>query len=122
MARILLSALLALLVAQGGCATSTHSHGRDFSSESVAAIVRGKTTSSEASTLFGQPYQKTLVNETDERWLYLYTTSSATARSYIVKMNVESTLQTKMLTLLIRNGIVLNYTFTDGSPSTTKIQ
>ncbi|MDD2944034.1 MAG: hypothetical protein PHC51_13845 [bacterium] len=109
---ILLS--IALSITQLGCATSTFSHGRDFPSEKVSSIVRGKTTTLELAALFGQPFSKTLVSDTDEKWLYLYVQSSAKAKSYIVSMKVESTVDQKMLDVLVRNGVVINFTFNEG--------
>ena len=43
-----------------GCATSSYSVGKNFASENVAQIVKGKTTSEELIVLLGEPYTKTV--------------------------------------------------------------
>ena len=48
-----------------GCATSNYTVGRDFSSASVAQIQKGKTTTSEVVALFGEPFAKSAVSETE---------------------------------------------------------
>jgi outer membrane protein assembly factor BamE (lipoprotein component of BamABCDE complex) len=108
---IVVFALAALL---SGCATSHYSTGRDFPSANVSQISKGKTTTSELQSLFGEPFAKSPVNETDEKWVYTYTNGSAHAQSYIVTMQVTTTGTQKTLDVLIRNGVVINYTFTDG--------
>ncbi|MDH4847956.1 hypothetical protein E8E71_30035 [Pseudomonas sp. BN605] len=75
----------------GGCATSHYEAGRDFPSASVASISKGKTTTAELKTLFGEPYAKSAVSETDEKWVYTYTSGSAHAQSYVVTMKVTTT-------------------------------
>ena len=111
---------LATLLFAPGCATSNYSYGRDFDSKNVALISKGKTTSAEVIALFGQPFSKQVINETEEHWNYIFSTGTAKAQSYIITTKVESTVQQKTLDVLLKNGIVTNYTFTDGtSPSST---
>jgi len=107
---------LVTLTGAAGCATSNYSYGRDFDSKNVALISKGKTTSAEMTTLFGQPFTKQVVSETDENWTYIYSTSTAKAQSYLITTKVESTTQQKTLTVLMKNGIVTNYTFTETNP------
>lgn len=97
-----------------GCATSNYSYGRDFNSENVKLIVKGVTTTTELEQLIGMPFSKTLINETDEKWLYMYSNGTSKAQSYVFTMNVETTGRQKMLDVLIRKGVVLNYTYTSG--------
>jgi len=108
---IVVFALAALL---SGCATSHYSTGRDFPSANVSQISKGKTTTSELQSLFGEPFAKSPVNETDEKWVYTYTDASTHAQSYIVTMQVTTKGTQKTLDVLIRNGVVINYTFTNG--------
>jgi len=107
-------AALAIAVVLSGCATSHFTAGRDFPSESVPTIVKGKTTVSELKATFGEPFAKSPVNETDEKWVYTYTNGSAHAQSYVVTMKVTTTGTQKTLDVLIRNDVVLNYTYTEG--------
>jgi hypothetical protein len=108
----LLSALLALSLA--GCATSTFSSGRDFPSAHVASIVKGKTTTAELRQLFGEPFYKTVVSESEEKWVYTYSQGKAHAQSVIVATSVKTTGSQKMLDILVKDGIVTNYTFSEG--------
>ncbi|MBV7513649.1 hypothetical protein [Pseudomonas sp. PDM25] len=110
-------ATLALFVAftLNGCATSHYTSGRDFPTENVPSIVKGKTTASNLKTLFGEPFAKSPVNETDEKWVYTYATGSAHAQSYVVTMKVTTTGTQKALDVLMRDDVVINYTFTEGA-------
>ncbi len=98
-----------------GCATSNVTAGRDFSSANVAKIVKGKTTVEEMTQMFGQPFTKVVLSATDEKWMYFYNQSSSKAQSYVVTMSVESSNYQKTLDVLISNGVVSNFTFTEGA-------
>lgn len=112
--------VMGMCVALGGCATSHYTVGRDFPSASVTNITKGKTTTAELKSLFGEPYTKSAVSETDEKWIYTYTNGSAHAQSYVVTMKVTTTGTQKTLDVLIRNDVVINYTFSEGpAPGTT---
>lgn len=109
-----LIAIMGICLALGGCATSHFTAGRDFSSANVASITKGKTTTAELKSLFGEPYAKSPVSETDEKWVYTYTNGSAHAQSYVVTMKVTTTGTQKTLDVLIRNDVVIKYTFSEG--------
>lgn len=118
MKKATLALVLALML--NGCATSHYTSGRDFPSANVPSIVKGKTTANDLKTLFGEPFAKSPVNETDEKWVYTYANGSAHAQSYVVTMKVTTTGTQKTLDVLMRNGTVINYTFTDGpAPGST---
>jgi outer membrane protein assembly factor BamE (lipoprotein component of BamABCDE complex) len=111
---------IGVCIALSGCATSHFTAGRDFSSANVSSITKGKTTTTELKAMFGEPYAKSAVSETDEKWVYTYTNGSAHAQSYVVTMKVTTTGTQKTLDVLIRNDVVINYTFSEGpAPSTT---
>lgn len=115
---------IALLVASTllGCASSNFKVGNDFASQHVPKIVKGKTTTEELVQLFGQPFSKTVVSATDEKWLYHYVSTSSTAQSYIVTMDVETSTFQKTLDLFISNGVVVNFTHTQGfNPSSVTV-
>ena len=107
-------AVLAMSLTLSGCATSHYTSGRDFPSENVASIIKGKTTTTELKALFGDPFSKSPVNDTDEKWVYTYANGSAHAQSYIVTMKVTTTGTQKTLDVLIRNDTVINFTFNEG--------
>lgn len=104
--------LLILLVT--GCATSSYSVGKDFASENISQVIKGKTTSEELTALLGEPYTKTVLSASDEKWIYMHSEAIAKAQSYIISMDVKTTGTQKMLDVLISNGIVVNFTYTEG--------
>ena len=105
--------LLAVL-SLSGCATSTYSVGKNFASENVPQIVKGKTTSEDLISLLGEPYTKTVLSASDEKWIYMHSEGTAKAQSYIVSMDVKTKGTQKMLDVLISNGVVVNFAYTEG--------
>ena len=111
---------MGICVALGDCATSHFTAGRDFPSASVTSITKCKTTTSDLKSLFGEPYAKSAISETDEKWIYTQANGSAHAQSIVVTMKVTTTGTQKTLDVLIRNDVVINYTFSEGpAPGTT---
>ena len=106
----MVSGIIFLLV---GCATSSFKVGNDFSSANVSKIVKGKTTSNEMISLFGEPFTKSVISATDEKWIYMYSNGTAKAQSYIVAMKVETTGTQKTLDVLITDGVVSNFAYTE---------
>ena len=106
----MISAIIFLLV---GCATSSFTVGNDFSSTNVSKIVKGKTTSDDMISLFGEPFTKSVISATDEKWIYMYSKGTAKAQSYIVTMKVETTGTQKTLDVLITDGVVSNFAYTE---------
>lgn len=110
----LIAIITLMILFISGCATSSFSMGRDFNSENVSRIIKGKTTSNEMVALFGEPYSKTAVSATDEKWIYMYSQSESKAQSYIVTMDVKTTGTHKTLDVFITDGVVANFAFTEG--------
>jgi outer membrane protein assembly factor BamE (lipoprotein component of BamABCDE complex) len=110
MKSIVLILTIILTVSLSGCVTYSSSDGKNFASENVSKVVKGKTTSEEMVQLFGQPSTKTVLTASGEKWIYTY---SAEAQSYIAAIDVKNTRTQKRLDVLIRNGVVENFTFTD---------
>lgn len=108
----LLPILIALVIA--ACATSEFNYGRDFPTANVPKIEHGITTKEQMVSYFGEPFQKSVIGTSQEKWIYMYTSGKSKAQSYIVTMKVESTGSSKMLDVLIENGVVVNHTFTEG--------
>ena len=106
----LLIAILFLI----GCATSSYTVGRDFPSDNVSQIVKGKTTDLAMVKMFGEPFTKTVISATDEKWIYMYSNGTAKAQSYVVTMKVKTTGIQKTLDVLIINGVVANFAYTEG--------
>lgn len=100
--------MFATLLALSACTyTSNMNVGTNFSSEQAAKIVKGKTTEADLVNLLGQPQMKTVINETDIKWIYSYTEGSASAQAFTMKTTSDFTTHT--LDILIRNGVVLNF-------------
>jgi hypothetical protein len=97
-----------------GCATSSYSVGKNFAGENVSQIIKGKTTSQELILLLGEPYTKTVLSASDEKWIYMHSEGTTKAQSYIVSMDVKTTGTQKMLDVLISNGVVANFAYTEG--------
>lgn len=111
-----------VILSLSGCATSSYSVGKNFSSENVSQIVKGKTTSKEMISLFGEPYSKTVISATGEKWIYMHSEGTTKAQNYIVTMDVKTTGTQKMLDVLITDGVVANFTFTEGqNPYTMQV-
>ncbi|WP_423186774.1 outer membrane protein assembly factor BamE domain-containing protein [Alishewanella sp. d11] len=105
---------LFILLMLTGCATANYELGNPINPENVAKIENGKTTKQELISLFGEPYTKTPLSSTQEKWIYTYINTTAKAQSYVVTMKVDSTGIQQTLDLLIENGVVLNHTFVNG--------
>lgn len=108
-------AFLALAPLITGCATSTFTMGRQFPTDNVANIVKGQTTAQEITQMFGEPLTKTVLSDSAENWNYSYYTGSAHAQSYLVSMKVDSQSNQTVLNVVLRDGVVTNYTFTQGA-------
>ncbi len=93
--------------------------GRDINSGLVQAIQKGTTTSQQIEGWFGSPDMKSAVSATEEKWVYHYTQVTSTATGSVFNMEVKGTGIKKMLDLLIKDGIVLNYTYTEGPNDVT---
>lgn len=115
--RLLLVVLISILTISG-CASHTTNYtlGRDFSTESVGKIEKGVTTTDQLVALLGEPYSKSVISENEEKWLYMYLHSSATARASLTPDVTTSGIQ-KNLDVLIKNGKVVNYAYTEGQPA-----
>lgn len=103
-----------------GCATPTsptsYTTGRDFPAELIVKIQKKSTTTDELIALLGEPYSKLIVSESEERWGYMYSRSSLAKRASLSSpATVEYT--QKSLDVLIKDGIVVNYAYTEHLPS-----
>lgn len=111
-------ASISIIALAVGCATSPASYttGRDFPTELIVKIQKRSTTADELVALLGEPYSKLIVSESEERWGYTYSHSSlAKKTSFGSPARVEYT--QKSLDVLIKDGIVVNYAYTEHLPS-----
>lgn len=72
--------------------------------------------------MFGEPFSKTVLSETEEKWIYTYSSGTASAQSYVFTTKVESTGTQKTLDILLKNDVVTNFTFTEGPGPTSTVR
>lgn len=106
---------IATLVLLAACASSTFTQGREFSTDNVGQIVKGKTTDAEILQLFGPPFQRTVLSDGTESWSYTYTVGESTAHIYPFYSSVHTTGTQKTLNVTIAKGVVSNFSYTEGA-------
>ena len=116
------TSIIALLILISGCASTSYSVGKSFSSESVAKIIKGKTTSAQLVQLFGEPFTKSVISANEEKWIYMHSSGTSSAQSYVFTMDVKTTGTQKTLDILLKDGVVINYAFTEGPTPTYTVQ
>ncbi|MBZ4680459.1 MAG: hypothetical protein JG763_3088 [Shewanella sp.] len=110
--------IFAALLALSACTyTSNMNVGTNFSSEQAAQIIKEQTTEAELVNLLGQPQVKTVINDTDVKWIYSYTEGSASAQAFTMKTTSDFTTHT--LDILLRNGVVVNFAETHAPTNMT---
>lgn len=109
--RLFLTIILASFLT--ACATSTFTVGKDFPTQNISKIEKKKTTADELIALLGKPYTKTVVSDDSEKWIYTYSEGKSHAQSYVVTMKVKTTGHNKTLDVLLKNGVVVNYTYSE---------
>lgn len=95
-----------------GCTYTSHvNYGNQFTSEQVALIEKNVTTKSDLVKIFGEPAVKSVLSETEEKWVYTYTGGKASAQAFTMKTN--SDISTHMLDILLKNDVVVNFAETN---------
>lgn len=97
------------------CASSTFTQGREFSTENVSQIVKGKTTEADIAQLFGAPFSKTVKEDGTEIWLYTYTVGESTAHVYLFYASTHTTGTQKTLNVTLAKGVVTTFSYTEGA-------
>tara|TARA_B110000091_G_C13389837_1_gene299624 strand:+ start:80 stop:457 length:378 start_codon:yes stop_codon:yes gene_type:complete len=101
-----------IATALSGCTyTSEVDYGKQFTAEQVSQIKKNITTTSDLISIFGEPVLKSVLSETDEKWIYTYTGGTASAQVYTAK--VKSNISTHMLDILISSDVVVNFAETN---------
>ena len=110
--------LMSMLVLCAGCAftaSSSFSYGRPFDENGIAKIVKGKTTTAQLVALFGEPYTKTVVSADEVKWNYYHAEGESTAvANTLGGATVVSDDEMKSLDILLKNEIVVNFSFNKG--------
>lgn len=108
MKKLLLALFCGALLA--GCTyTNNYESGTKIDVEKVNQIVKGKTTEADLVSMFGQPFSKSVVSQNESKWLYAYNFASASAQAFTMK--TTSSAETTTLDILLRDGVVINYTY-----------
>jgi hypothetical protein len=103
-----------ICVALIGCATRTTTTGREFDASKLGDIKKKVTTSDELVGLLGQPFSKSVKSEDEVIWYYSWVKATSTARMGWNTPNVKTEGYKKNLEVLIKNGVIVNYTFDEG--------
>lgn len=105
-----------LLVSLVGCSNS-YTVGDDFPEQNVSQISDGQTTTSTLVSLFGEPYSKVAISETQERWLYMLSSGQTDAQkqsSLIDDVIAPAEHKHKMLSVLVSGDVVTSHKYVDG--------
>lgn len=92
----------------------TFDDGFDFPSENVNKIIKGKTTGDEIIKMFGGPLEKDEILENVEQWRYFYLTGVEIKENGLLTDEEQSTRWHKMLVILLKDGVVTDFTYTEG--------
>ena len=107
--------LLSLIcVALIGCVTRTTTTGTDFDASKIGDIKKGVTTTEELVGLLGQPFSKSVKSADEVIWYYTRVKATSTASLGWNSPNIKTEGHKKNLELLIKDGVVVNYTFDEG--------
>jgi outer membrane protein assembly factor BamE (lipoprotein component of BamABCDE complex) len=113
-----LSVVAFVMLAMAGCSLGYHrktfNDGFDFPNENVDLIVNGKTTGDEIIEMFGGPLQKIEVSESEEHWRYFYSTGFEIKESGFLTDETQSSRWHKTLVIVLKHGVVTNFTYTEG--------
>jgi outer membrane protein assembly factor BamE (lipoprotein component of BamABCDE complex) len=97
-----------------GCATRTDIAGSEFDTSKISEIKKGVTTSDELVSLLGTPGEKSVKTEDEVIWKYEWIKSTSRTTMGWTGPNVVIDGYQKSLQVLIKNGVVVNYTFNEG--------
>lgn len=93
-----------------GCVQNMRSEsGAPIDKNLVALIHKDQTTEQDILNWFGEPVEKTVVNETDTHWTYINAVSLVSTNTITLKTDTKTSRD--VLDIIFRNGVVLNYTF-----------
>ncbi len=96
-----------------GCTTTRKStFGRDFDSSKITSVKKGLSTRNNVLRIYGEPSDKQLDENSNEKWIYLYSVKINNISLWDYSSRGDS--RTKKLEIIFNpNGIVQNYVFSD---------
>jgi len=107
---ILLFVVFAALV---GCASRTITSGREFDVAKIGEIKKGVTTSDQLMSLLGDPLTRSVPSADQVIWNYSWKKGTATTTRGPDGPVVTSQGDRKTLEVVLRNGVVENYSYND---------
>lgn len=105
--------IVVIAVALAGCATKNITGGRKFDVTKIGSIQKGTTTSEQLIQLLGPPFTTSEQPAGAVIWDYTWKKGKSTTTHGSDGTVVTSTGEKKTLEVLIINGVVENYTYTD---------
>ena len=106
--------LLVAVLSFSGCTYSSKvDYGNQFTAEQVAKIKKNETSTADLLNILGEPSIKSVLSESEEKWVYSYTGGTGSVQAFTMK--TTSDMSTHMLDVLIRDGIVINFAETNTS-------
>ena len=110
-------AVVVLAMIISGCISTntTFTTGRPFDMSKVSTIQNSKTTSAELLSTFGEPYVKTTISGTEQKWFYMYIQGNSSAKGGpFTGLSVATKGTNQTLEILLRDGVVQTFTTYDG--------
>ena len=108
-----------MLMLTAGCTLAfdhnIYNDGFDFPSENVKRITKGKTTTDDLVRLFGGPLSKRDVSEDEEIWGYSYSSGVKIIENGLFTDSIQDTHHRKTLNIHIKNGTVVDFTYTESN-------
>ncbi len=111
---ILLTLVLTPLLLSG-CAAGNSMTGSDFMSSAISRIEKGVTTTGQVLAWIGEPYEKKALSPSETIWIYNW--ARPTADPSVLPFGhreIGNRGYRKSLWLLIKDDIVVNYTYEEG--------
>src|SRR5664279_5243179 len=105
--------IFVIALALAGCATKTITSGREFDVAKINNIQKGITPTDELAGLLGPPFSKSVQSADEVVWNYTWKKGTATTTQSSDGPVVTSQGEKKTLEVLIKNGLVENYTYKD---------
>lgn len=97
-----------------GCATRTDIAGSEFDTSKIPNIKKGVTTSDELLSLLGNPGEKSVRTADEVVWKYEWIKSTSRTTMGWTGPNVVVNGYQKSLQVLIKEGVVVNYSMYEG--------
>lgn len=103
--------IIASIVLVACTTNSSHTTGSPIDHSKVEQIVKEETTATEIKQWFGNPMNVAVVGENSEKWIYTHSVTDAASTTAPFFMSTKADNKQEILDILIKDGVVVNYTF-----------